>query len=134
VTRRGDTGASAGVPLFVQELMSPHSLPTPCRHPGCSALSRSPRCEEHEAQRQRCYDQERGSAAKRGYGSKWRKLRARFLRVHPICMEPGCSEEATEVDHIVPRAHGGADAWDNLQALCKSHHSQKTAREDGRWG
>jgi 5-methylcytosine-specific restriction protein A len=40
------------------------------------------------------------------------------------------------VDHIV--SHHGDEAlfWDedNLQALCKSCHDKKTAREDGRWG
>ena len=37
---------------------------------------------------------------------------------------------ATEVDHVLPMADGGA-MYDeaNLQALCKSHHSQKTARD-----
>ena len=40
---------------------------------------------------------------------------------------------ATEVDHIVPKSAGGTDAMDNLQALCKSCHSRKTAKE-GRWG
>jgi 5-methylcytosine-specific restriction endonuclease McrA len=38
--------------------------------------------------------------------------------------------KADEVDHIVPVSAGG-DVFDlsNVQALCKSHHSQKTRRE-----
>lgn len=38
-----------------------------------------------------------------------------------------------EVDHIVRIKSGGA-AWDmrNLQALCRSCHIAKTARENGR--
>ena len=37
---------------------------------------------------------------------------------------------ATEVDHILPIEDGGA-MYDeaNLQALCKPHHSRKTARD-----
>ena len=64
-----------------------------------------------------------------------------FLMRHPVCEDPfgvhaarGELVPATEVDHIVPKARGGPDAWDNLQALCKSCHSRKTAVEDGRWG
>lgn len=39
---------------------------------------------------------------------------------------------ATDVDHIT-RIEEGGDPWDetNLQGLCHSHHSQKTARETG---
>lgn len=36
---------------------------------------------------------------------------------------------ATEVDHILPKRLGGSDDDDNLQALCKHHHSSKTVRE-----
>lgn len=41
---------------------------------------------------------------------------------------------ATEVDHKVTIAAGGARLEDsNLQSLCKSCHSRKTALEGGRW-
>jgi 5-methylcytosine-specific restriction protein A len=37
---------------------------------------------------------------------------------------------AEEIDHIVPISQGGA-IWDeaNWMAICKSHHSAKTLRE-----
>jgi len=61
-----------------------------------------------------------------------------FLRAHPLCADPfGVHAErgelvaATEVDHIVSRKRGGADDESNLQALCKSCHSRKTALESG---
>jgi 5-methylcytosine-specific restriction enzyme A len=46
-----------------------------------------------------------------------------------MCDEEGLVEEATEVDHIIPKAQGGLDEESNLQSLCKPHHSAKTARE-----
>jgi len=77
----------------------------------------------------------RPSAARRGYGSRWRKLRLMQLRRYPLCQWPGCNKPATDVDHIVPRASGGTDDADNLQSLCHAHHSVKTATQDGGgWG
>ena len=73
----------------------------------------------------------RESAAKRGYGRRWRNLRAAYLKSHPLCVHCaalGDVEASTQVDHVVPRRKGGTDADDNLQALCDTHHSQKTAR------
>ena len=80
------------------------------------------------------YDRGRGSAAKRGYDRRWQRLRKLVLARQPICQAVGCMAAATEVDHITPRRRGGDDSLANLQALCKAHHSLKTAREDGRWG
>lgn len=71
----------------------------------------------------------------------WRRLRAAFLATHPICKH--CHEKniitpATEIDHIHPV--NPYDPYDtkngnygepldpaNLQALCKSCHTRKTA-------
>lgn len=96
-------------------------------------------CKEHEAirqesqrERQRAYDKTRPSFAKRGYGRRWERLRMMVLRREPlcrICKMLGKYEFATEVDHIIPKARGGDDSFDNLQPLCKSCHSRKTARE-----
>jgi 5-methylcytosine-specific restriction endonuclease McrA len=38
-------------------------------------------------------------------------------------------ERAIEVDHIVPRKHGGEDDLTNLQALCFKCNANKGARE-----
>ncbi|MCZ6547966.1 MAG: HNH endonuclease signature motif containing protein [Deltaproteobacteria bacterium] len=56
------------------------------------------------------------------------------LRAHPLCNVEDCKEAATDIDHIIPIAKGGDDSEWNLQALCHSHHSRKTAIEDGGWG
>jgi len=37
---------------------------------------------------------------------------------------------AIEVDHIVPRKHGGEDDLTNLQALCFKCNANKGARDD----
>jgi 5-methylcytosine-specific restriction endonuclease McrA len=42
-----------------------------------------------------------------------------------------CGEPATDVDHVLRKAAGGRDEETNLQSLCHSHHSAKTAREVG---
>lgn len=56
-----------------------------------------------------------------------------YLRRHPACME--CDTIAAVIDHIKPVNQGGS-IWDenNLQAMCKSCHDKKTAKEDGGFG
>src|SRR5262245_50363144 len=59
----------------------------------------------------------------------WRKCRKMVLSASPLCVECkriGAIVPATEVDHIIPKRDGGDDSFENLQALCKSCHSQKT--------
>lgn len=102
-----------------------------CAEPGCSELCAGTYCAQHErpTKRVRGVDVRPGSTA-RGYDYKWQKTRAAFLKAYPWCMWPGCTRKATDVDHITPRAQGGGDDWENLQALCHEHHSVKTARHD----
>lgn len=118
----------------------PRRAARPCRHPGCPSLVRGSDayCEEHARERQQQYDAERGSAAQRGYGAAWRKLRRMYLRRHPLCEDPDDVHgedrvAATEVHHRVPLAAGGTNAFENLQALCKPCHSRITARESRGW-
>ena len=63
-----------------------------------------------------------------------------MLSRSPICEDPfglhkehGELVQANEVDHIIPKKHGGESEVSNLQSLCKNCHSKKTAVEDGRW-
>ncbi len=51
------------------------------------------------------------------------------LRRQPVCQWHDCKRPSTEVDHIIPKREGGRDTFRNLQALCKTHHSRKTAQE-----
>lgn len=111
----------------------PTKAPRPCSTPGCPARATvGSRCAEHAKARQVRYDAQRGNSSQRGYGSQWARERARFLAAHPVCSV--CGKRAVHVDHVVPKRRGGTDAWSNLQPLCASCHSRKTAVEDGRWG
>lgn len=71
----------------------------------------------------------------RGYDRAWKRLRLWFLKRNPMCCHPGCDQPATVVDHRTAIASGGARMDPaNLQALCATHHGQKTVRQDGGFG
>jgi 5-methylcytosine-specific restriction enzyme A len=83
-------------------------------------------------------DRQRPSAARRGYGPRWRRARAAFLVQHPLCAAcwaQGRVVRATVVDHRTPHRGDPERFWNetNWQGLCKPCHDTKTARE-GRWG
>ena len=74
----------------------------------------------------------RASASQRGYGSRWRRLRAAYLRHHPLCVmceRDGVTTAASLVDHIVPLADGGSNHHTNLQSLCVQCHAKKTGED-----
>lgn len=109
----------------------PRKPKKPCAHPGCPALTENRYCDEHA----KFYANERGSATERGYDSRWRKARLRFLKVHPFCVNckaEGKLTKATVVDHIVP--HRGDELLfsdeSNWQVLCKRCHDRKTRTKD----
>ena len=93
----------------------------PCRHPGCSALTREGYCPKHKPQ-------------------KTDDLRPAQLLREPFCREcaarypPGDPRHrtwATVVDHIEPHRGDWSKFIDpaNHQSLCKSCHDRKTAKE-----
>lgn len=59
--------------------------------------------------------------------SQWKKQRLRVLkRDDYICQY--CNQDATEVDHVIPRAKGGGHDMENLVACCKRCNGLKGAR------
>lgn len=59
--------------------------------------------------------------------ANWKTIRAAVLRRdHGCCVD--CGAPATQVDHVKPRAWGGADTPENLQSVCTHHHQLRTAR------
>ena len=110
----------------------PRKALKPCKHPGCPKLTEGKYCEQHKP-----LHPDRESAESRGYNHKWRKLRAAYLRRHPLCVKclaEGRYVQATVVDHIVPHRGDPQRMWDvsNWQALCKPCHDRKTGTEDSR--
>ncbi|MEH6645511.1 HNH endonuclease [Sulfitobacter sp.] len=76
------------------------------------------------------HDQNRPTAAQRGYNGAWRKARKEYLAHHPACVM--CKAQATTVDHIIP--HKGDDRlfWDkaNWQSLCTPCHNRHKQRAE----
>ena len=105
---------------------------------GCIELVSGPRgpCPAHATEYRRRYPSQNYSTA------GWPRVRARYLRTHPDCecKDVGCRcggiclASAVEVDHIIALRHFPdarvAHQSSNLQALCKSCHSSKTARHE----
>ena len=86
-------------------------------------------CQRHQELRPK-----RASASKRGYGRVWRRIREDFLRANPLCVDPMKRHlekvvPSFEPHHIIPKAEGGSDEWDNLMALCSDCHKALEARQ-----
>ncbi|MDR3362397.1 MAG: HNH endonuclease [Desulfovibrio sp.] len=72
--------------------------------------------------------------ARRIYNLKtWKYVRLSKLSASPWCEY--CGAPASQVDHITPVESGGHPFdMDNLQCLCQTCHSRKSAAEDGGYG
>lgn len=107
----------------------PHKPLKPCKHLSCPKLTSKDYCDEHLPLH------ERATANERGYDSRWRSARKKFLQEHPFCTK--CHENnklipSTVVDHIIPHRGNQLLFWDrkNWQPLCKQCHDKKTITED----
>lgn len=85
-----------------------------------------------ERERKAALDRTRPSRHARGYDNEWVEFRANYLRDHPCCQTPGCTEPATEVHHLKRvKTHPQLRlVRSNVQGHCKPHHSRLTALED----
>ena len=109
----------------------PHSAPRICTKPGCNTLVLKGRCAKHQEHRRSTTRHQKLYS-----NARWRKLRLMHLRRHPLCVQcqaEGITTPATQVDHITPHDGNIALMYDvsNLQGLCATHHSRKTAAESG---
>lgn len=114
-----------------------------CKEPGCVeyAVRGSSFCSRHAQAHAREYrsTKYRKDAARLYRSGQWLALRRQQLTMHPFCVEclkAGKYTMASEVDHIIPHRNDERLFFDpsNLQSLCHSCHSIKTAREDGGFG
>lgn len=109
-------------------------FPTPCRTSSCpqATTNDSGWCDTHEAE-QPTYDDDRPTAAQRGYDSRWRKASKRYRRKHPLCERckaKGKTREADLVHHKTPLNEGGSKYDpDNLESLCRWHHRDAHRKE-----
>jgi len=111
-----------------------------CTYPGCGALThgKARRCEAHPSTpwRRAAEPVTPPTTTARGYGWAWQKLRLAVLKrdnyLCQIALGEGLVISATEVDHIVPKAEGGTDDMDNLQAVSHDRHRAKTKLEAAR--
>lgn len=129
-------GGNSGEGNRQGEWLVPYAPPRCCKVSGCSNTTTHPSryCEAHRKEAQQKQDRQRGTAAKRGYTSKWQRYSRRFLKENRYCvncLDNGRTIYAEEVDHIEPHKGDKQLFWasDNHQSLCKSCHSSKTAKE-----
>lgn len=109
-----------------------------CTKPGCTELipQMGPgRCKRHQIQAQgqvrapsvREYDRQRRSDKKLYDSAAWKRIRKHILAEQPVCVK--CKRKAsTDVDHIDGNRYNLNHS--NLQGLCHSCHSRKTAMYD----
>ena len=115
----------------------PRKPKRPCSHPGCPKLTDGRFCEEHTRQHNQDYEKyERNPQTKRRYGRAWKRIRDKYVSLHPfceICYANGILVETEEVHHKKPLSEGGTHERDNLIALCKSCHSRIHAERGDRF-
>ena len=112
-------GKSLDLFVTIAVLQERNNMPTinrPCRNRGCPNAQP---CPDHPENKQ--YDQNRGSAAARGYDRAWRKVRAIKLANDPLCercLKQGRTTAATLVHHIKP-----VDKYPELRLVPSNHES-----------
>lgn len=103
--------------------------PTQHRIPGFPASSKT------QARKSRPKER-RGSAASRGYGTRWRRFRDTFIKVHPVCEyceANGKTVPANVVDHDIPHRGCPVAFWNTtFTALCDGCHNGPKARAEAR--
>lgn len=106
----------------------------------CGEPKPTGKCLERATTRGKC--PEHAPAPFEGARDRWKaarppgesKIRRTVIRrASGRCEAMGCTSAGAQVDHIKPVAEGGTWALENLQYLCKPHHSIKTA-EDAKRG
>lgn len=76
----------------------------------------------------RQYDRfERRPDVNKKYGRAWKRIRDKYVSLHPLCeqcLKEGRLTPVEEVHHILPVSKGGRHTQENLMSLCKSCHNK----------
>lgn len=105
-----------------------------CRKAGCSRTCEQGKtyCIQHSELENKIFTKRGKSSEYNNWyrTSRWRQLRASFLRSYPTCFI--CGNKATIADHIIPHKGNINLFYDanNLQPMCWSCHSRKTFAEN----
>ena len=79
---------------------------------------------------------QRGYSPGKRYGRAWKRIRDRYVSMHPFCEEcykKGMLRPVEEVHHRLPLAEGGTHDESNLVSLCQSCHARIHAERGDRW-
>lgn len=112
-----------------EELTSlPYQPAKPCKFQGCPNLTHKSYCDEHRNVARKRYEKyERDPDTNKRYGTAWRKIRARYVKLHPlceVCQDQGRLTPVEHVHHIIELSDGGTHDFENLMSVCKSCHSR----------
>ena len=103
-----------------------------CAEPGCPTLVDTGRCPTHARKPWSVGRHDHGTTTRTGTAAYFRWRRQVMARDRNTCRikGPGCTQRATEADHITPIAWGGAE-YDpaNGQGICHTCHEAKTRAE-----
>jgi len=97
-----------------------------CREYGCPGFQeKEGYCLDHWKPR---YQRQESRSDQRYHSKRWQKLRAVFLRLHPICEI--CGRVAATIPHHVEYVEDGGEFWDmdNLMAVCRNCHEKEHGR------
>lgn len=114
---------------WAKEVMVMPSKPKkPCAYPGCPNLTHDTYCEKHQSLRHKQYDRySRAHNHDKKYGNNWKRIRANYVKSHPLCekcLKEGRITTVEEVHHIIPLSRGGTNQFCNLMSLCQSCHTK----------
>jgi len=98
----------------------------PCRKPGCRGLIHDGRCSVCDSGGR---EDNRASAATRGYDSRWARFARTYKRLHPLCIVCELEGRTTLTDvphHLEPVASGGElyPGDEGLLPVCYACHQR----------
>jgi 5-methylcytosine-specific restriction protein A len=114
----------------------PHKPKKPCAYPSCPNLTDGYYCDDHKSKGNFEYNHyRRDPNTNKRYGNKWREIRERYVKAHPLCEE--CLKEGwyvpvDVVHHKLPTRDGGGHNEGNLMSVCNHHHALLHAELDKR--